>query len=70
MSHYYTTFDTNRAQLATLYQPHSMLTFEGSKLMARDAASAMVAAAVFFSHCGGVLLAALLLLLLLLAHSP
>ena len=37
VQHYYTTFDapTTRASLASLYQPQSMLTFEGSKLMAR-----------------------------------
>ncbi|KVH96881.1 Nuclear transport factor 2 [Cynara cardunculus var. scolymus] len=29
---YYTTFDTNRAGLANLYQETSMLTFEGQKI--------------------------------------
>jgi len=31
VEHYYTTFDTNRAGLANLYQENSMLTFEGQK---------------------------------------
>ncbi|KAL0421575.1 UNVERIFIED_CONTAM: Nuclear transport factor 2B [Sesamum latifolium] len=31
VEHYYTTFDTNRAGLANLYQDTSMLTFEGQK---------------------------------------
>ncbi len=37
MQHYYTTFDAvaTRPQLAALYQPQSMLTFEGTKLQAR-----------------------------------
>jgi len=37
VQHYYAAFDApaTRASLATLYQPQSMLTFEGSKLMAR-----------------------------------
>lgn len=35
MQHYYNAFDTNRASLAALYQPHSMLTFEATKLQAR-----------------------------------
>ncbi|KAI9850287.1 MAG: Nuclear transport factor 2 [Thelocarpon superellum] len=29
--HYYTTFDSNRAALATLYRPHSMLTYSGQE---------------------------------------
>lgn len=33
VTHYYTTFDTNRASLYTLYQESSMLTFEGEKFM-------------------------------------
>ncbi|CAL0333102.1 unnamed protein product [Lupinus luteus] len=32
VEHYYTTFDTNRAALANLYQEASMLTFEGQKI--------------------------------------
>uniref|UniRef100_A0A803MHE9 NTF2 domain-containing protein n=1 Tax=Chenopodium quinoa TaxID=63459 RepID=A0A803MHE9_CHEQI len=31
VEHYYTTFDTNRAALSSLYQEISMLTFEGQK---------------------------------------
>ncbi|CAI8616976.1 unnamed protein product [Vicia faba] len=33
VEHYYTTFDNNRAGLATLYQDGSMLTFEGQKIL-------------------------------------
>ncbi|KAD3641161.1 hypothetical protein E3N88_30385 [Mikania micrantha] len=32
VEHYYSTFDTNRAGLANLYQDSSMLTFEGQKI--------------------------------------
>ncbi|KAI3713900.1 hypothetical protein L1987_72487 [Smallanthus sonchifolius] len=32
VEHYYSTFDTNRAGLASLYQESSMLTFEGQKI--------------------------------------
>nr|GEU56871.1 nuclear transport factor 2B [Tanacetum cinerariifolium] len=32
VDHYYTTFDTNRAGLANLYQESSMLTFEGQNI--------------------------------------
>ncbi|OVA17482.1 Nuclear transport factor 2 [Macleaya cordata] len=32
VEHYYTTFDTNRGNLANLYQESSMLTFEGEKI--------------------------------------
>ncbi|KAI3520670.1 hypothetical protein L1887_10120 [Cichorium endivia] len=32
VEHYYSTFDTNRAGLANLYQESSMLTFEGQKI--------------------------------------
>ncbi|KAK9090098.1 hypothetical protein Sjap_023275 [Stephania japonica] len=32
VEHYYTTFDANRANLASLYQEQSMLTFEGQKI--------------------------------------
>ena len=44
VQHYYTTFDNpaTRASLASLYQPQSMLTFEGSKLQARAAAPRLV----------------------------
>ncbi|KAG6402881.1 hypothetical protein SASPL_135095 [Salvia splendens] len=33
VEHYYSTFDSNRAGLANLYQDGSMLTFEGQKIM-------------------------------------
>ncbi|KAF7819413.1 nuclear transport factor 2 [Senna tora] len=33
VEHYYSTFDTNRAALASLYQDASMLTFEGQKIL-------------------------------------
>ncbi|KAL8532867.1 hypothetical protein ACS0TY_009174 [Phlomoides rotata] len=33
VEHYYSTFDTNRAGLAGLYQDASMLTFEGQKFL-------------------------------------
>lgn len=33
VEHYYTTFDTNRPNLAALYQDGSMLTFEGQQIM-------------------------------------
>lgn len=32
VEHYYTTFDSNRAGLANLYEDGSMLTFEGQKI--------------------------------------
>ncbi|XP_024017621.1 nuclear transport factor 2B [Morus notabilis] len=32
VEHYYSTFDSNRANLGTLYQNESMLTFEGQKI--------------------------------------
>ncbi|GKE10360.1 nuclear transport factor 2 [Tanacetum coccineum] len=32
VDHYYSTFDTNRASLSSLYQDSSMLTFEGEKI--------------------------------------
>ncbi|KAF8075630.1 hypothetical protein N665_1075s0009 [Sinapis alba] len=32
VEHYYTTFDSNRARLVSLYQEGSMLTFEGQKI--------------------------------------
>ncbi|PWA70998.1 nuclear transport factor 2 [Artemisia annua] len=32
VDHYYSTFDTNRASLSSLYQESSMLTFEGEKI--------------------------------------
>ncbi|RAL38168.1 unnamed protein product [Cuscuta campestris] len=33
VEHYYSTFDSNRANLAGLYQEGSMLTFEGQKIL-------------------------------------
>lgn len=36
VSHYYTTFDGNRANLGSLYQDNSMLTFEGERFQGRD----------------------------------
>ncbi|KAL6514392.1 Nuclear transport factor 2B [Orobanche minor] len=33
VEHYYSTFDSNRSNLANLYQDGSMLTFEGQKFM-------------------------------------
>ena len=43
MQHYYNTFDNpaTRASLAALYQPQSMLTFEGTKLQARPSRGAL-----------------------------
>ena len=35
--HYYSTFDTNRAGLANLYQENSLLTFEGAKTQGAQA---------------------------------
>ncbi|MCL7046915.1 hypothetical protein MKW94_002780 [Papaver nudicaule] len=32
VEHYYTTFDANRANLGSLYQESSMLTFEGQQI--------------------------------------
>ncbi|KAH3761783.1 nuclear transport factor 2 [Pelomyxa schiedti] len=34
--HYYNTFDTNRAALRALYQPQSMLTFEGQRFQGAE----------------------------------
>ena len=33
VEHYYSTFDADRANLASLYQESSMLTFEGQKIL-------------------------------------
>lgn len=33
VEHYYNLFDNDRASLSTLYQPTSMMTFEGQKLL-------------------------------------
>eukprot|EP01120_Amphizonella_sp_Union-15-10_P004256 TRINITY_DN1488_c0_g1_i1.p1 TRINITY_DN1488_c0_g1~~TRINITY_DN1488_c0_g1_i1.p1 ORF type:complete len:124 (-),score=20.10 TRINITY_DN1488_c0_g1_i1:87-458(-) len=37
VNHYYTTFDTNRSNLATLYKSESMLSFEGEKFQGQHA---------------------------------
>ncbi|AXA50992.1 nuclear transport factor [Malassezia restricta] len=34
---YYSTFDTDRSQLGSLYRPHSMLTFEGAQTQGAQA---------------------------------
>ena len=36
IDHYYNVFDTDRAQLAPLYAPESMLTFEGEQFLGFD----------------------------------
>ncbi|CAI9087774.1 OLC1v1021943C1 [Oldenlandia corymbosa var. corymbosa] len=36
VDHYYNLFDKDRSSLATLYQPSSMLTFEGQKVQGGD----------------------------------
>ncbi|PIA50708.1 hypothetical protein AQUCO_01200137v1 [Aquilegia coerulea] len=36
VDHYYLLFDTNRLSLASLYQPTSLLTFEGQKIQGGD----------------------------------
>lgn len=36
VDHYYHLFDTDRTSLALLYQPTSMLTFEGQKIQGKD----------------------------------
>jgi hypothetical protein len=37
VGHYYTTFDSNRGNLVSLYQDNSMLTFEGERFQGREA---------------------------------
>ena len=37
VAHYYAAFDADRSTLYPLYQPDSMMTFEGSPLMGQDA---------------------------------
>mmetsp|Transcript_996 Transcript_996/g.2508 ORF Transcript_996/g.2508 Transcript_996/m.2508 type:complete len:123 (+) Transcript_996:469-837(+) len=37
VKHYYSTFDTNRAGLVSLYQGNSMLSFEGETFMGAEA---------------------------------
>ena len=36
VDHYYNLFDNDRASLSSLYQPDSMLTFEGHKILGED----------------------------------
>ncbi|XP_050367416.1 nuclear transport factor 2B-like [Argentina anserina] len=36
VDHYYLLFDSNRASLSTLYQPTSMLSFEGQKIFGAE----------------------------------
>ncbi|GMN49826.1 hypothetical protein TIFTF001_018982 [Ficus carica] len=36
VDHYYHLFDNDRAKLSSLYQPNSMLTFEGQKIQGND----------------------------------
>lgn len=36
VDHYYHLFDNDRSSLASLYQPTSMLTFEGQKILGAD----------------------------------
>jgi len=36
IEHYYSLFDTKRSDLVALYQPESMLTFEGERFQGRD----------------------------------
>ncbi|KAJ4982414.1 hypothetical protein NE237_033251 [Protea cynaroides] len=36
VDHYYHLFDTNRASLSSLYQPTSMLSFEGQKIQGME----------------------------------
>ncbi|KAI4298648.1 hypothetical protein L6164_032182 [Bauhinia variegata] len=40
VDHYYHLFDTDRASFSTLYQSHSMMTFEGHKVLGVDQISA------------------------------
>ncbi|GKV38216.1 hypothetical protein SLE2022_392900 [Rubroshorea leprosula] len=40
VDHYYHLFDNDRSSLASLYQPSSMLTFEGQKILGVDDISA------------------------------
>ncbi|KAJ0988821.1 hypothetical protein J5N97_007177 [Dioscorea zingiberensis] len=47
VEYYYSTFDTNRAGLASLYQESSMLTFEGTKTQGAAAIVAKLAGLPF-----------------------
>eukprot|EP00850_Spirogloea_muscicola_P023372 SM000352S13420 [mRNA] locus=s352:35977:36736:+ [translate_table: standard] len=47
VTHYYSTFDTQRQNLYTLYQDHSMLTFEGEKFQGAQAIQAKLSGLQF-----------------------
>ncbi|EPS62811.1 hypothetical protein M569_11974, partial [Genlisea aurea] len=47
VNHYYSTFDANRAGLASLYQDSSMLSFEGQKFLGAHNISAKLNALPF-----------------------
>ncbi|KAL2253771.1 UNVERIFIED_CONTAM: Nuclear transport factor 2B [Sesamum indicum] len=47
VEHYYTTFDTNRAGLANLYQDTSMLSFEGQKFQGTQSITAKLTSLPF-----------------------
>ncbi|KAI3452583.1 hypothetical protein Pfo_009247 [Paulownia fortunei] len=47
VEHYYSTFDTNRAGLANLYQDSSMLTFEGQKFQGAQSITAKLTSLPF-----------------------
>ncbi|KAL6846803.1 hypothetical protein ACP4OV_024251 [Aristida adscensionis] len=47
VDHYYTTFDTNRAALAALYQEASVLTFEGERFVGAAAVAGKLASLQF-----------------------
>ncbi|PIN11494.1 Nuclear transport factor 2 [Handroanthus impetiginosus] len=47
VEHYYSTFDTNRAALANLYQDSSMLSFEGQKFQGAQSITAKLTSLPF-----------------------
>merc|ERR1712233_148948 len=47
--HYYATFDRNRGELSALYMDHSMLTFEGAKIMGKQAIHAKLTEGIKFA---------------------
>ncbi|KAL0408477.1 UNVERIFIED_CONTAM: Nuclear transport factor 2B [Sesamum radiatum] len=47
VEHYYSTFDTNRAGLANLYQDSSMLSFEGQKIQGSQSITAKLTSLPF-----------------------
>ncbi|KAL0327382.1 UNVERIFIED_CONTAM: Nuclear transport factor 2B [Sesamum angustifolium] len=47
VDHYYSTFDTNRAGLANLYQDSSMLSFEGQKIQGSQTITAKLTSLPF-----------------------